>query len=55
MQDILVPFSMVFDRRLLHIPDYQRGYAWDERQWDDLINDLEYLPVGKSHFPARTP
>jgi len=32
------------------IPDCQRGYAREQRQWDDLLQNLELLPPGKSHF-----
>lgn len=40
----------VFAGRLLRIPDYQRGYAWDEPQWRDFIEDIELLPDRKDHF-----
>ncbi len=30
----------IFTRRILQIPDYQRGYAWQKRQWEDLLEDL---------------
>jgi len=43
----------VYNKKLFRIPDYQRGYAWGERQlidfWDDLIsldgNRLHYTGV----------
>jgi uncharacterized protein with ParB-like and HNH nuclease domain len=34
----------------LHVPDYQRGYAWERRQWDELLEDLEFLASGKEHY-----
>jgi hypothetical protein len=40
----------LFVGRRFEIPDYQRGYAWGERQWTDLLDDLETLPTGKDHF-----
>jgi hypothetical protein len=40
----------IFVGRRFEIPDYQRGYAWGEVQWTDLIDDLETLPIGKDHF-----
>ncbi len=40
----------VFRDCVFFVPDYQRGYSWEERQWGDLIKDLELLPPGKDHF-----
>jgi len=42
--------QFVFAQRAFTIPDYQRGYAWDEPQWRDLREDLTALPLGKDHF-----
>ncbi len=30
-------------QRLYQIPDYQRGYAWEERQWNHFIQDIDAL------------
>ncbi len=42
MANELQPLSQLFQNRLFRIPDYQRGYAWQQEQlvdfWDDLIN-----------------
>jgi hypothetical protein len=40
----------VFSNWVFRIPDYQRGYAWEEKQLQDLIQDIELLPEGHSHF-----
>lgn len=32
------------------IPEYQRSYSWEERQLDELIDDLRYLPEDRTHF-----
>lgn len=40
----------LFNGRLFQIPDYQRGYAWDEPQWKEFLEDLEILPDQKDHF-----
>jgi hypothetical protein len=40
----------VFLEWLFHIPDYQRGYAWEAQQYQDFIEDLELLQDGKEHF-----
>ena len=30
-------------KRIFRIPDYQRGYSWEEQQRADLLKDIEYL------------
>lgn len=35
---------------LFDIPGYQRSYSWEELQLQDLLDDLLYLPEGKTHF-----
>ncbi len=40
----------IFTRRILCIPDYQRGYAWQKAQWDDLREDLELLEGDREHY-----
>lgn len=38
----LQPLSVIFQNKIFRIPDYQRGYAWQEPQlrdfWDDIVN-----------------
>lgn len=36
--------------RTFEIPVYQRNYSWEEKQCDDLWNDLFYLKQGKKHY-----
>lgn len=33
----------LLDANLYKIPDYQRGYAWEEKQWEDFIQDIDAL------------
>ena len=40
----------IFAGKLLQIPDYQRGYAWGERNWNDFLDDLDLLELGKDHY-----
>jgi hypothetical protein len=40
----------LFSGRLLRVPDYQRGYAWDKKNWTDFLEDLDLLPRGKHHY-----
>ena len=42
--------SKLFEGSLYRIPDYQRGYAWEQPQLDDLLEDLEFLEVGQPHY-----
>jgi len=46
----LQTIQKVFADKLLRVPDYQRGYAWDKRQLQDLIEDLEVLQKNKEHY-----
>jgi hypothetical protein len=42
--------SNVFSDRIFHVPDYQRGYAWEEKQCQDFVEDLELLGPSTNHF-----
>lgn len=58
--DGLTSIQSLFGERAFRIPPYQRGYSWEEQQWNDLLEDLEVLPPGKDHFAGpvvlyRTP
>jgi Protein of unknown function DUF262/Protein of unknown function (DUF1524) len=40
----------IFERRLLRIPDYQRGYAWQTHQIEDFWEDIIQLDASKIHY-----
>jgi len=40
LNDILHDQRAELKNALFRIPDYQRGYAWQERQWEEFWNDL---------------
>lgn len=42
--------DLIIGERIFRIPVYQRNYSWEERQLEDLWNDLLYLDVDKKHF-----
>ena len=42
--------SDIFERRLLRIPDYQRGYAWKIHQIEDFWEDILQLDADKIHY-----
>ena len=42
--------ELIVGDRLFDIPVYQRGYAWEEKNLQDLWEDLYYLDVSKKHY-----
>lgn len=50
MKDQLVSLLDFFNKKLLRIPDYQRGYAWGEKQLVDFWNDLDNLQHDRYHY-----
>lgn len=45
-----ITFSDVLNKRLLVVPDYQRPYAWEERQLRELWDDLDLMGEGAKHY-----
>lgn len=43
----------IFKDRIFKIPDYQRGYAWQERQLKDFWEDIINLPGGRFHYTGQ--
>jgi hypothetical protein len=50
MDTQLLTLSKIFTERLFRIPDYQRGYAWTEKQLIEFWNDIEQLEIGRNHY-----
>lgn len=50
MATALQSLSKLFNEKLFRIPDYQRGYAWGERQVSDFWTDLLNLEPEKHHY-----
>lgn len=42
--------QQLFSNRVFHVPDYQRGYAWEAPQRTDFLEDLEILAPDKDHY-----
>ena len=38
----------LFNGKIFRIPDYQRGYAWEEKQLQELWDDIEEISVENS-------
>jgi len=47
---ILMSIQDVLGNNIYQIPDYQRGYAWEETQIKDLLEDLENIENGNTHY-----
>jgi uncharacterized protein with ParB-like and HNH nuclease domain len=39
----LLSINDIFKERLFKIPDYQRGYSWEQEQLMDLIKDIDHI------------
>lgn len=50
MQSELLSLSKIFVEAIFRIPDYQRGYAWQEKQIKDFWTDIQQLEEGKNHY-----
>jgi len=48
--EYLQTIQKIFQDQLFSVPDYQRGYAWEERNWQDLWDDIELLEKGQDHY-----
>lgn len=50
MKTELLTVSKIFNETIFRIPDYQRGYSWEESHLKDFWADLEQLKSDKSHY-----
>lgn len=50
MNDQLLNLSKLFTNTVIRIPDYQRGYAWTNKEYEDFWNDLINLETGKKYY-----
>ena len=50
MDSQLLTLSKIFTERLFRIPDYQRGYAWGEKQLKDFWTDIVQLEPSHNHY-----
>lgn len=48
--DSLVTLAKLFDGKIFRIPDYQRGFAWEEEQLSDFWEDLSNLTDDRNHY-----
>lgn len=45
----LLTLDDLFTKRLFRIPDYQRGYAWTNKELDEFWEDLVNIPENKQN------
>lgn len=50
METSLRSISKIFNEKIYRIPDYQRGYAWTNKQVRDYWSDVAQLPDDKNHY-----
>lgn len=48
--EFALSLEKVFEGRIFRVPDYQRGCAWEARQLDDLLEDLDLLERDHDHY-----
>ena len=48
--DNVISLDDLFHKRLFRVPDYQRGYSWEQRQVREFLEDLELLTPGHYHY-----
>lgn len=46
----LQSLSEIFNNKIFRIPDFQRGYSWEERQLEDFWEDIQNLNSDKIHY-----
>ena len=50
MPSMTFSFDELLSPRLLDVPDYQRGYAWEEQHLREFWEDLELIEPGRRHY-----
>ncbi len=46
----ILPFKEIFSNKIFRIPDYQRGYSWEESQLEDLWADLTNIHLNNNAY-----
>ena len=46
----LQSLAQIFQNKIFRIPDYQRGYAWQDSQLRDFWEDLINLQIDRNHY-----
>lgn len=48
--DNVIYLNNLFQNRIFCVPDYQRGYSWEQQQVSEFLDDLELLAPGRYHY-----
>lgn len=46
----ILPFHKIFNQSIIRIPDYQRGFSWEESQLEELWADLTNIHLANNAF-----
>lgn len=46
----LLSLTEIFNQKFFRIPDFQRGYSWEEDQLEDFWDDIQNLKPDKVHY-----
>lgn len=46
----ILPFKEIFNQTIIRIPDYQRGFSWEESQLEELWADLSNIHLGNNAY-----
>ncbi|RQO77807.1 hypothetical protein DBR40_07475 [Pedobacter sp. KBW01] len=48
-----INLSELFGQKIFRIPDYQRGYAWEDKQLGELWDDITDIPLGENEYRSH--
>jgi len=48
-----INLSELFGQKIFRIPDYQRGYAWESKQLNELWDDICEIPLVGHEFRSH--
>ena len=46
----VISLDNLFHNRVFRVPDYQRGYSWEDRQVREFLEDLDLLESDRLHY-----
>lgn len=50
MNNNLESIQKLFNEKIFRIPDYQRGYSWNEEQLNEFWEDVLNIPIDREHY-----
>jgi hypothetical protein len=53
LRSTLCSLEQLFSDATFEIPDFQRGYAWGRKQWEEFWKDLELLHTDSRHYAGQ--